>query len=156
MQHVIILWNSLLQQLTDDKSLCEFKEQLNRLMDGKSIEDCSVQRLSFLLRKSLSCTFLKIEVRKVFTHLLFLGFSLSLLILATIGNSARLGFDHPDRSEILTIAIRFWGGLFVFGLGCRNGISNVPITLSWLRQRGWNLPGHHCYPVWQVHTDWFS
>lgn len=62
-------------------------------MDEKSIKDCSIQRHSFLLRKSLSCKFLKVGVRQVFIYLLFLRFNFSLLILATVRNSARLGWS---------------------------------------------------------------
>lgn len=93
MQCVSKLWNSLPQHVTDDKSLCEFKEQLDRFMDEKFIKDSSIQRHSFLLRKSLSCKCLKAGVRKVFTHLLFLRFDFSLLTLATVGNNARLGWS---------------------------------------------------------------
>lgn len=55
MQGVIMLWNSLPQYVADDESLCEFKERLDRFMDEKSIKE----RHSCLLRKYLSCKFLK-------------------------------------------------------------------------------------------------
>lgn len=121
---------------------------------------------SFLLWRSLGCKFLKVGVSKVFTHLFFLWFTP--LILAIAGNSARLGWYLIWSPWLfLLFALRFWGGLifclglplfvclficFFFWACCRNGIWNVLITLCWLHQRGWNLPGLRCYPVWQVHT----
>lgn len=94
-------------------------------------------------------------------------------LLETVLRWVGIWFGHPGRSEILsTVCAKILRGIgFLFGssfLGwlvglfvylffflwaCyRNGIWNVLITLCWLHQRGWNLPGLRCYPVWQVHT----
>ena len=41
MQRMIKVWNSLPQNVTDDKSLCQFKEWRDMFIDEKSIKDCS-------------------------------------------------------------------------------------------------------------------
>lgn len=70
MQHIVKLYACWVH-VGHVKSLCEFKEQLGKLMDEKSFRDCSIQRHSFSPRRALERRFLKVGVRDVFTQQFF-------------------------------------------------------------------------------------